>query len=378
MIRHRPFSTLALSLSSVLLASQIAVAQQTATASETEAQRAASTVLPHFRQFVHIANDVNIFGNFTVLDHPDLNGHPEAIVYATVNSTPDGRSGIYNEHPIGVWYDEGKWTVFTQDLTPMPVGAAFTIRVGGGFRHHVTASNSLGIATTIDNPLTNNNPNAILLVTLLWDTLDSPVYVNHNIGVLYSPAVEKWTITLAELDQMPEGASFNVLVGKGLVHTAGEQNTIGNRTLIDSQLTNGRPEAKLLVTYNVSATSNPDAPVNDHPIGVFYDGQRWSIANQDQVDIANGAAFNVFVANPPKVTNAFFSGKKLVVEVEGVAGEGAVLVNGVLPPLARLDLANQKVIVSRMSKAIPVGATATIEVQDEDGVRSDAFSFTRQ
>lgn len=63
-------------------------------------------------------------GQCTTLDHPATNGNPAAIVIVTQLWT-----GIYNPHPVGVYYSGGKWLIFNEDLAAMPVGAQFNVLV---------------------------------------------------------------------------------------------------------------------------------------------------------------------------------------------------------------------------------------------------------
>jgi hypothetical protein len=71
--------------------------------------------------------------------------------------------------------------------------------------------------TFIDNPLTNGDPNAMLIITQRYNVGSSlgGVYNDNPVGVWYEPSLQKWTIfnedpTVA----MPTGARFNVLVIK--------------------------------------------------------------------------------------------------------------------------------------------------------------------
>jgi hypothetical protein len=81
--------------------------------------------------FVHRATEENVSQNSTYIDHPSSNGNPDAILVVTPNWNPEGSPGIYNAHPIGVWYDSEaqRWAVFNQDLADMPVEASFNVRV---------------------------------------------------------------------------------------------------------------------------------------------------------------------------------------------------------------------------------------------------------
>jgi hypothetical protein len=77
------------------------------------------------------ANATNVLSDFMTFSHPLADGNPSALVFATPNWNPDGRSGVYDTHPIGVYFDPGqnKWTVYHQDLSAIPLGASYNIRV---------------------------------------------------------------------------------------------------------------------------------------------------------------------------------------------------------------------------------------------------------
>ena len=97
---------------------------------------------------------------------------------------------------------------------------------------------------------------------------------------------------------MPVGAAFNVFVPPAgsnvFVHKATSGNTGGNSTLIDNALTNGNPNAIIIVTQNWDP-GGVGGVNNAHPIGVYYDGSYWRIFNEDMATIPVGAAFNVYI-----------------------------------------------------------------------------------
>lgn len=65
-------------------------------------------------------------------------------------------------------------------------------------------------------------------------------------------------------------------------------------TEIDHPLTNGDPDAILIVTQNWSVGNT----YNPHPVGVYYTGSKWRIFNEDQDLMPSGAGFNVLVVKP--------------------------------------------------------------------------------
>ncbi len=88
---------------------------------------------PAPESFVHRAELDNTVGNATYLDDPLTDGKADAVVSVTQNWNPGGGTGIYNDHPVGVFYevDVQKWSVYNRDGAPMPEGAAFNVAVSG-------------------------------------------------------------------------------------------------------------------------------------------------------------------------------------------------------------------------------------------------------
>lgn len=87
------------------------------------------------------------------------------------------------------------------------------------FIHQATASNiacGFSQCTLIDHPLTNGDPNAILIVTqnFNYDTITSAMNNPHPVGVQYLSTPSRWAIYNVDLVAMTDGAVFNVLVVK--------------------------------------------------------------------------------------------------------------------------------------------------------------------
>ena len=251
--------------------------------------------------FVHTASAGNSAGDYTKIDNALTNGNPNAIVFTTPNWNPRGVGGTYDKHPIGVWYDGSEWAIFNQDLAAIPANAAFNVFVPNPdtsvFVHKATAANISSNWTTLDHPLTNGKPNAILLVTPNWNAGGvGGTYDNHPIGVWYVGG--KWAIFNQDIAAMPVNAAFNVSVltaGTNVfVHKATVSNSAGDYTRIDSPLTNGNPNAIVFVTPNWNP-GGVGGTYDNHNIGVWYDGSKWAIFNQDLTAIPVNAAFNVYV-----------------------------------------------------------------------------------
>ncbi|MBL7727218.1 MAG: hypothetical protein JNM68_06015, partial [Dinghuibacter sp.] len=86
------------------------------------------------------------------------------------------------------------------------------IKVSGAnptaFRHAATAGNTTSNETIIPNTTQANSGSDMLIVTPFWDG----TYVNAPIGVYFSAGT--WRIFRQDLQPMPVGAKFNVLVIK--------------------------------------------------------------------------------------------------------------------------------------------------------------------
>lgn len=259
-------------------------------------------------QFIHQATEENTVLGITYIDHPLANNDPNALLFVT----PNHRGVDYVSH-LSVGYDgynNHRWGIFSQDYTPVPHHAAFNVLIPPAdmpaFVHHATSSNRSNNWTEIDHPLTNGNPQAIILVTPNWNPGGGGLgtYNNHAIGVFYRPSAQRWAIFNQDLAVMPAGAAFNVLIPAAnhaaFVHQATMANIDGDSTLIDHPSSNGQRSALVFVTSNW----NPGGIVgayNDHVLGVWYDyhldRQKWAIFNQDYASMPVNTAFNVLVVS---------------------------------------------------------------------------------
>lgn len=84
--------------------------------------------------FVTVGNISDTFPCTTYVDHELANANPNAMLFVTHNWNPLGipsDQGQSNNHPIGVWYDEGaqRWAIFNEDEEAMSEGRAFNVSV---------------------------------------------------------------------------------------------------------------------------------------------------------------------------------------------------------------------------------------------------------
>jgi hypothetical protein len=98
----------------------------------------------------------------------------------------------------------------------------------------------------------------------------------------------------------PPRAANGATLEAVFIHHATPENTSANSTYLDTPLTDGNPNAVLMVTHNWNPGGG-SGKYNDHPIGVWYypDRGKWAIFNQDRAAMPVGADFNVAVLKEP-------------------------------------------------------------------------------
>lgn len=165
--------------------------------------------------------------------------------------------------------------------------------------HTTTSANTSGNFTLLDNPATNDNPNALVSITANWNPGGTYTgFDDHQTGVWYDSRVGKWSIFNEDLASMPIGASFNVDAEIGpepaYGHFVQTVTSAGYITYINNPALNGNPNASFLVTQNWNPGES-DGVYNNHAIGVWYSYSygEWAIYNEDRASLPIGASFNV-------------------------------------------------------------------------------------
>lgn len=166
---------------------------------------------------LHIADLANqgSVDSYTVLNHPDLNGNPNARLYIQTYFNPNG---LRNNHPYGVWYDVNinRWIIYAEDFAMIPLDTAFFYTVdpvvAQTLTHRADAGNITGNYTVIDHPLLNNNPNGIVLINHNWGLsgASSNVIMDKAVGVWYTGSA--WAIFTEDLTAMPIDIEFDLMI----------------------------------------------------------------------------------------------------------------------------------------------------------------------
>ena len=169
------------------------------------------------RVFLHTATAANSLNNWTVLDHPLLNGSPSQALQVTVRP-----SGPLYPHHVALWYNTAtsRWAIYNEDEATMPAGARFAVCIqdcdlfkfsgSTGYGYHTTfASNTEFNRTYLPNPNRSR-----------WNFLASHSYVttriDSSLGVYWEGAEPAQAIFREDEEDLPLGENFRIAVTTGI------------------------------------------------------------------------------------------------------------------------------------------------------------------
>jgi len=238
--------------------------------------------------------------NINRIESNTVNAEQFAKIQFTQNLNPNGTNiinGIDSDINLGIYRFGAQWAIFSQDeISPMDIGTAFNVwNPAPSSRNYIhTAADAISASesfTELDASGLNDNPDAVLSVTQLWDGL----YNDNPVGVFYNPLTSRWNIYNSNFVDMPWMAQFNVYhqarSSNAFIHRASDANIISDSTLIDHPLLNNSPCAQFQITYDSGI-------VFENRTGVFYNQTRgqWGIFNQGGETMPEGARFHVIVS----------------------------------------------------------------------------------
>lgn len=270
--------------------------------------------------FRHLTSTANTSEHVTTLDHPQLNGNPNAVVFVAPSWEENGDQN--HIHPFGVWYNGSRWTILNQNKAAMSAAPtyrfrfkvlAFSAATSNTFVHTVSTSNKAVHITTLDHPALNNKPNAVVMVTQLYNVANP-----HEIGVWYDAG--RWKIFNQDRVELPVNAKFNVLIGTNgggingataVQHTHTNASKLGaphpGYTILDHSTFNNNGRVHLFVTQRWIGSYNPygyniwydDPSPNDR---YHYRDGTWFVYNSQNEAMPDNAAFNILVVPDASVT----------------------------------------------------------------------------
>lgn len=259
-------------------------------------------------QFTAGATNALITDNYIILDHPALNGKPGLKPIITQYWT-----GTYNNHPVALWYitganaAAGRWSIYNDDQAAMPDGAAFNVLIPNNSftpplasRLDATPLNSAYSITAMSTE--KGHPSAFIHFTHMWNPypiLGGIYCTNQSLGYSItsdpkSPLFNKWYIFNQDSSLPPPATSYFIFDATklpagshavNLVHTSNSGNSSGDSTEIDET-------GALTGTTNVVFIT-PINKTDNKPVGIYWDGNAWTIFNQDSSTFSLDQKFNI-------------------------------------------------------------------------------------
>lgn len=247
--------------------------------------------------YVHTATADNINGNRTEINHPELNGNPDARLVIVHRY-----EGVYNNHVTGVYYDAGHWRIFNEDSSPMVEGTKYNIYLSDPENyivHTATGLNTDIFITYLDSSIGESD---YIFSTNFWDG----VYNNFTYSTAYSSSTsQRYLYHTAFLVDVPSGAKFMVLkdrdISSSMVYTHVTESSNINAwvTYLDHPLLNGKPDAAFIFQhyFNAPGTSGTDNEIGK-VLSTWYDPtvEKWTIYTEDLSAMPAGLAFDICIA----------------------------------------------------------------------------------
>ncbi len=269
--------------------------------------------------YVHTATAANTSNSNTYIDHPDLNGNPNADVVFKHVWNPNGEAGVYNDNIDGLWYSDvqNKWVIGNEDLSDMVVGAQFFVYIASDpstVITHIADAAHVGDVdsyTEIDDPLFNGlNPGPYAVMSKYWNP--NNVLNPYNYGFWYNTSTNKRNIYTENGTTIPENAAFKVLVngtGTGKTSVLSSASNINNNwVVIDYPPLNGNPNATFVFEHFWGVSGGSDTQVTlDKVFGAWYTGTNWAIYTEDGSPMPEGMAFDIIVADQDILGNDEFT-----------------------------------------------------------------------
>lgn len=260
--------------------------------------------------YIHTAEESNISLHTSAINNEQLDSVVNYYPVFTHNFNPGGGAGVYQPNHIGLYYASEKWRFYDEDKNDFIKNTNYNILIpgigSGSYAHTTSVDNNVNNYSLIDHPKLNNDPSAQIYVSHMFNPGGgSGTYHSHNVGLFYNTSEDKWAIYNEDQAAMEKDISFNLVFipsnssVKTFVHTVDGGNLDGHITVLDHPSLNSNPNAKIIVNHVYNPGGTLFGKYNDHPIGVFYNGTKWAIYNEDKADLDLGLGFNVMIVNDP-------------------------------------------------------------------------------
>ena len=208
------------------------------------------------QQFIHTTTRANTSCNYdcTILDVPDLNDNPEAVILVT--AIPERRVNL-NPHPTGVYYFKNKWSILNLDGKAIPEGVEFTVEYvarpdANHFKYIITRENLQRDGSSfIDHPALNNNPKAQFRFFQSWSPeIRGGVANRDDVSIQYNTETGKWHVSNINKKPLFLRVSYNIIVSN-------EGNTVAGTVKSNPDISIKEPKTIIKPVETIPATNKP-------------------------------------------------------------------------------------------------------------------------
>lgn len=302
--------------------------------------------------YVHVATAGNIDGHRTTINHPDLNGNPDAPIVFTQVWNINDIEGVYNDNPTGLdyWADGGRWIIFNENGAEMPIDAKFNVFIADDsevYTHTADATNIYGPINQLTSlsSIPSINEFSFVFFSNLWDATTN-IPNPHPYGTYWFDGVRG--LYRQNGGAIPEGAMFKVMRSTGsssnrISHVSEAANISFNWTVIDHPLLNGNPNATFVFAHywGYDGGNQVDIP---HYLGSWYTGTNWAIFIQDtSVAFPENALIDIVIANQEVLSTNDFESISVTVYPNPVINELSIQSQTVLTSIEIFNMLGQLV-----------------------------------
>jgi hypothetical protein len=164
------------------------------------------------------AQNRNCNSGCSVIDVPELNNNPTAILFVT----PISGGANQNPHPIGAYYMYlNKWSVYNLDGTAITLGTQFKVEYfvnpdSSHFAYVLPPRVHLSDPAYIDYPGINNNPNAQIRVFPHVSATIGNLWNKYPVKVEYDAIASKWFIANTNGTLISPDVAYNIMFSGGV------------------------------------------------------------------------------------------------------------------------------------------------------------------
>jgi hypothetical protein len=287
--------------------------------------------------YVHTATAANSVGNLTYINHPNLNGNPNAGIVYVHAWNPNNLPAVYNNNVTGLYYSsvESKWAIYNEDQSPIVDGSHYMVYIASEPNDVITHVSNAGnhggagdFTTLIDDPRMNfTNPGPYAVMCHYYNT--NSIYNPGKFSFYYDTSYDKRGFFDDNGVPIPDGAAFKVLIsGQGatrFTHITTAGNINGNTTRIDDPALNGNPNATFVFAHYYDRNGSTANQVKS-VTSVFYDGNFWQIYCEDtSYNMPEDVAFDIIVV--PQDTTAGVEDNQLAANISMFPNPAKKIVN---------------------------------------------------